>query len=440
MKKMVIFTALLLSFNFILAQDNEEDSKLLLTITKNENKTLKKINIQIEEKREKEAGKIELARIFFENGEEDKAVEELNKIGEKEKNFYYYLLKGKILRNRGDIKGALENLKRAEENDKENIECKIILFEIYSENSGYIEEKKEQKESLLKIMSDQEKEEFYKLEKKYENKNKSEFLGEIYTGITYNDNVKNSKENKEGDLGIISGVMAGGVIEYEKYKRLYIAAAYKNTLYFKENDETVHNFILTLEPVKQYKKWSGAIPLVFRYSLGNNETIDKEILTGIKWSRKISKRSVINTGIDIGYLNNNESDYSGAEIYPYVRLKWRSRYKIEYDTELKIKEELYDKDEYQNMGIIWNIKSQRVIKEKYKLTCSYGIGYSRYKIKLSEDNKKEINSRFGIEGEIPLGRYGLKGNIGYSFENNSSNADAEDYTCNKLYIKAVKEF
>ena len=156
---------------------------------------------------------------------------------EKEKDFYYYLLNGKILREKRDIKGAVENLKKAEEIESDNLECKLILFEIYSENSGYEEEKKEEKEKMVKIMSEEEKDEFKKLEKKYETKNRIEFLGEVYTGLTYNDNVKNSKENKEGDVGIISGVMAGGVIEHEKYKKLYIAAAYRNTVYFKESDE-----------------------------------------------------------------------------------------------------------------------------------------------------------------------------------------------------------
>ena len=47
--------------------------------------------------------------------------------------------------------------------------------------------------------------------------------------------------------------MAGGVIEHEKYKKLYIAAAYRNTVYFKESDESIHNFILSLEPA--YRDW-----------------------------------------------------------------------------------------------------------------------------------------------------------------------------------------
>lgn len=439
MKKITVILLFIFSFLQNYAETVTEQAISLSIATKKEKKD-EKVKINLEVEKEKEIEGIELAMIYLENNEIDKSEVEIDKISEENRSFEYYLIKGKINKIRLNNKEALQNLKKASEINSDNIEIKILLFEIYADNSGYEKEKNEQKKEILNSnMSEEEKELFKKLNAKYEKKNKVDSMGEIYTGIEFNDNVKTEKD-KEVDWATINGIMGGVIFQKGRFEKLYIAAAYKNTLYFSNSSESTHDFIITGEHIKKYKKWSLGIPTSLRYSIGNSEAIEGGYITGIKGKRKIGKNSTFVTGIDLGYRNNMQNDYKGFELSPYALLKWKSRYKINYETELKIVDEIYNKDEYKNIGLLWGLNSTRVLYSKYKIVCKYGLKYSNYSLKVEGDNRVDINSNIEIKVEIPVIREGIKSEIGYIHEKNSSNISSYEFNKNSVYIKMKKEF
>jgi lipopolysaccharide biosynthesis regulator YciM len=81
---------------------------------------------------------------------------------------------GKIDIKKGEKVEAIKNLEKAEELNKENIQVKILLYELYYKTEGNKEKEKAKKEEILNSkMTEEEKEEFKKLVESFENKKTS---------------------------------------------------------------------------------------------------------------------------------------------------------------------------------------------------------------------------------------------------------------------------
>jgi tetratricopeptide (TPR) repeat protein len=442
--KKIILIYFFVFFNMVIYSETVTEQSITLKLSLKEEKDEKrenKINIVMQSEKEKEANIIQLAMIYFENEEIEKAIGELEKIVENERGFDYYYILGKINKRKNNYEDAIKNLEKAEEIQYENIEIKIALYEIYSESGGYEKYREKKRQEILESgISKEEKKLFIKLTEKYKKKYSIDYMGEVFTGGLLDTNVYNSKLKKESDGGFISGIMGGAVIKKGDFKKLYLAAAYRNKIYFSNRSENNHSFILTGEPVRKYKKWNISVPASCIILIKDSDIEESEFITGIKGSKKIWKNSEFTTGVDLGYKNNSILDYSGIEIYQYSKVKWISRYKINYEAELKLKDEMYDKDEYDNHGAKLKITSARVIKEKYKLLCKYGIDFSSYSKKEAGKKKNEITDIFNIEFEAPFMKWNWKYLIGYLYEVRDSNINSYDYSKNEISFKLKKEF
>ena len=385
----------------------------------------------------KSISEIEKAMIYVENEEYDKALVVLKKIEKNKREFNYYYLMGKIDIKKGEKVEAIKNLEKAEELNKENIQVKILLYELYYKTEGNQNKEKAKKEEILKSkMTEEEKEEFKKLAYRYDDKKIKEYMAECYTGITYTDNVRETKSDKKSEIGSINGITFGTVKTYENNRKLYLAGSYRNTIYFSNSDENNHNFIIASEVVKTIDNRSIAIPLSGVLALSGNEVEEFYLLSGINLKKKISKKMENELGVEAVYKNNSLNDYKGVSIYPYTAFRWTSRMKIKYDVVLKFADEIYDKDEYKNIGAGLEIDSSRKIMNKYILRGNYRLEYKKY----NQDDRKDWKKLFKIECEIPVWKEGVKLITAYEYSADVSNVDTNDYTKNSVSMKIKKEF
>lgn len=444
MKKILLIYLLMFLNITIIYPETVTEQSISLTLGLKEEKNEKKeskIKEVSESLKEKEADTIQLAAIYFENDEIEKAITELKKIEEKDRGFKYFYISGKINKKKNNYEEAVKNLRKAEEIQYENIELKIVLYEIYSENGGYEKEREKKKKEILESgISAEEKEMFKKVTNKNEKKYKVEYMGEVYTGGLFDSNVYNEKNSKKSDGGIIIGAMGGAVIKKGELKKIYLAAAYRNKIYFTESSESTHDFILAGEPVQKYGKWNISIPTAFNFALKDSEVEESKFMSGLKGNRRIGKNSEFTTGADFGYKNNNLSNYRGIEMYQYISAKWKSRYKINYEAEIKLKEEIYDNDNYDNIGTELKLNSTRVIKEKYKLSARYGIDFISYLEKEAGKKKNQTTDKINIEFESPFIKDGWRYAAGYIYEFRDSNISSYNYSKNEIYLKVKKEF
>lgn len=385
----------------------------------------------------KSISEIEKAMIYVENEEYDKALVLLEKIEKNKREFNYYYLMGKIDINKGDKEEAIKNLEKAEVLNKENINVKILLYELYYKTEGNQDKEKAKKEEILNSkMTEEEKEEFKKLVERFENKKIKNYVAECYTGITYTNNVNEVKSDKKSDTGSINGITVGTVKRYENNKTLYLAGSYRNTIYFSNSEENNHDLIIASESVKTINNRSITIPLSGILSLSGNEVEEVCLLSGINLKKKISKRMEHELGVETVYKNNSLNDYRGITVYPYIAFRWVSRMKIKYDAVLKFTDEIYDKDEYRNIGTGIEINSSRKIMNKYILKGNYRLEYKKY----NKENRKDWEKLFKIECEIPVWKEEVKLITAYEYNADISNIDTNDYSKNSVSMKIKREF
>lgn len=393
---------------------------------------------------EKTVSKLQEAQIYIEEenfAAAEKSLSEASK-EEKESPDYFYM-KGKEEEKRGDIKRAEESYKKAVEKDGRNKYYRLALLNLHIKSSSSEALIQNEAKELLNMnisLSEDDRKELNRIIKgKKEGKSKFVKKGDFSTGLVFTDNVKETKEDKESDIGSVTSLYGSILNSLGNEKYLTFAAGYGNTLYFDNSKESFHKIFAGAEYEFAHSDLKIGVPLIFDINFKDSETDEYGITTGIKLKKNL-KKTLLTYGIDISYRDNDTNEYKGTVADIYGKIGGVTKSKLNYLAGVIAGTEAYDEDEYKNNNIG---VSFALLKKygKFNLRGDYSLKYKLYDFEVSAGkDRKDMKHDLGVGVTSQIGEskwgYGIK----YNFVYDDSNSVKYEYTENRVTAEIIREF
>lgn len=384
--------------------------------------------------------KLQEAEIFIEEENYADAQIALEAEGNKDSAQYNYLL-GKIEEKKGNYRNAEENYKKAILKDRQNKYYRFVLINLHIKNGESLILVKNEAEEILLLndITESEKDELKSILKGEKLKNKYIKSADIHTGIVVTDNVKETKENKKTDSGSATDISYTIIKSFEKNRYLGVSAGYKNTIYFKNSEETTHLLYLGSEYEAPCKNLKILIPTVLSIKIKDNDTEYYDIRTALKMKKNIGKLN-ISYGVEAGYKDNKLSNYSGVDFDILGKIEKNIGNNVNLSTELVLGRDNYNKEEYKNNNIATEFEAVKAF-NKYEIKAAYSLKYEIYNYKIDGDkDRKDMthNISAGIYSKIGNSKWGY--DVKYEFEYDDSNSIKYDYMENRVSAEIGREF
>lgn len=384
-----------------------------------------------------EATPFQMIDIMIEEGVLDEAEGMLQSIDSSKKdNFEYYKLMGKLKKEKGDVKKAIEFYSKASKKKPTDISVKISVLKLRIQNNEKAAVIRKEIEELLKLdLKPDYRKDIEALAKAFEEK-KKDYLLSFSTGLVSTDNVYETKEDKKSDIYIDTRLTAARKRSFKDIIDLTCFASYGNKLYFSESDKNSHNIFLGVEPEKKISDWKLSIPVTYNTNSENGETTSSGFSLGAKGKTTINKNMLLTTGIDWANTENKQSDYKGSSILLYANVNLNILYGINITPELSLETTSYDDDTQNYMAFAGKISGRKLLKEKYMVTASYKITSKSY----SDADRQDLNHNLSANMESGIGKTKWRYNVGYGIRMNDSDSSDNEYTVSNLSLKVKRDF